>query len=190
MKVLGDIVRQTDARLKAMKKVLVFIAIATMLASCKNIGKSILKGMREGAAEGFSNKASEIIAATATDMLGQTLANSSTQRQISTQGFLVQVASETNKSLPMMVDRETQLYNVGAQENVLVYNYILVNYASWEVDQNEFIRVMNPTVTNSACSRPELQTLWQNGISLDYSYSGNDHKFIERVIVTPSDCGY
>lgn len=182
--------RQTDALLQAMKKVLVFIAIATMLASCKNIGKSILKGMREGATEGFSNKASEIIAVTAADMIGQTLTNPSTQRQTSTQGFLVQVASEMNKSLPMMVDRETQLYNVGAQENILVYNYILVNYASWEVDKNEFIRVMNPTLTNSACSRPELQTLWKNGISLDYSYSGNDHKFIEKVIVMPSDCGY
>lgn len=150
----------------------------------------MLKGMREGAAEGFSNKAAEIIAATATDRLGQTIAKSYAPGQTSTQEFLLQVASEMNKSLPMRIDRETQLYNVGVQENALVYNYILVNYASWKVNPNEFITAMNSQVKNLACSSPESKIFWQNGISIYYSYSGNDYKFIERFIVTPSDCGY
>lgn len=88
----------------------------------------------------------------------------------------------------MMVDKETMLINVGAQNDALIYNYILVNYTSAEVDEYQFLTTMGERLTNSVCTHLETKELLNNGISLHYYYNGNDSIFIGKIIISPSDC--
>ena len=104
--------------------------------------------------------------------------------------FLLKVASEINKSLPMMVDQETELSNASASEGTIIYNYILVNYAAHEVDKSQFLVAMKQQVESHACGEPKMQIFWENGVSALYSYKGKDNQPIGEVVVTPERCGF
>lgn len=88
----------------------------------------------------------------------------------------------------MMVDKETQLKNVSVGDAEIVYTYSLINYSSVEVDAREFLTEMTPSVRNWACTSPDMKAFWKNGISVRYTYSGNDNRFIGDIRVRPSDC--
>ncbi|MFN6483152.1 MULTISPECIES: hypothetical protein [unclassified Nostoc] len=159
---------------------LVLFALILGLASCQNIGKSVSKGLFKGPGEAIGETAGKII--------GESIVNSLAQKKVSSHSYLLQIASEINKDLPMMVDKETMLINVGAQNDALIYNYTLVNYTSAEVDEYQFLTTMGERLTNSVCTHPETKELLNNGISLHYYYNGNDSIFIGKVIISPSDC--
>lgn len=79
---------------------------------------------------------------------------------------LLQIASETNKSLPMRIDKETLLTNVDAYDNTLVYSYMLVNYSSREVNFNKFMPTVRKITTNAACSDPDTKASLNEGGSV------------------------
>lgn len=158
----------------------VLFALILGLGSCKNIGKSVSKGLFQGTGEAIGETTVKII--------GEAIVNYPDQKKLSSQRYLLKIASEINKDLPMMVDKETMLINVGAQNDALIYNYILVNYTSAEVDEYQFLTTMGHRLTNSVCSYPQTKELLNNGISLHYYYNGNDSIFIGKVIISPSDC--
>ncbi|MHC5767023.1 MAG: hypothetical protein ACYTXI_15670 [Nostoc sp.] len=159
---------------------LVLFAVILGLASCQNIGKSVSKGLFKGTGEAIGETTGKII--------GESIVNSLAQKKVSSQRYLLQIASEINKDLPMMVDKETMLINVGAQNDALIYNYILVNYRSAEVDEYQFLTSIGERLRNSVCTHPETKELLNSGISLHYYYNGNDSIFIGKVIISPSDC--
>ncbi|MEM7049242.1 MAG: hypothetical protein AAF604_06260 [Acidobacteriota bacterium] len=104
------------------------------------------------------------------------------------QELLLEVASEINKGGPMMVDRETELVNVGAEPSAIVYNYRLVNLTAADITAEE-IQALKPTVVNSACSQPKTrQDFLDQGIAMKYSYSAKDMVFLTEFTVEPSDC--
>ena len=104
--------------------------------------------------------------------------------------YLLGVAIELNKTLPVTVDRETELRSVDALEGELIYNYVLLNYTSSDIVANEFLAALTPVVRKQACSNVKLDRFWENGVSATYSYSANDDKWIGKIIVTPNQCGY
>jgi hypothetical protein len=113
------------------------------------------------------------------------------QQDPTSQAFLSRVASEINKNLPMIVDKETELVNVLGLEATIVYNYRLVNADASEVDASAFIGQMQPTVSKAACSSPQTRDdFLEKGITMRYSYADQDRVHIASFDVTPQSCGF
>ena len=59
--------------------------------------------------------------------------------KITSQAQLEQFADNTNKKLPIMIDKDTKLNNVVALGNEIMYEYILVNQSLENLDASKFI---------------------------------------------------
>lgn len=105
--------------------------------------------------------------------------------------FLSKVASEVNKNVPMMVDKDTELMNTMGLEGVFVYNYRLVNLLSAkDLDLNKFLEILRPQVTNAACTQPDTRAQFlDKGVVLRYTYSDKDRRHLAQIDVNPADCG-
>jgi hypothetical protein len=101
------------------------------------------------------------------------------------------VAAEINRSVPTMIDKETELLPAEAAQAMLIYNYRLVGYSVAQLNPDKFAAGVKAKVTQTACSRPETRDEFlKEGVTLRYSYYDKDKKFIATVDVTPKDCGF
>jgi hypothetical protein len=104
---------------------------------------------------------------------------------------LSNVAAEINRSVPMMIDAETELLPSEAGEAMLVYNYRLVKYSAGEIDHQKFATGAKQKVTQGACNQPVMRDdFLKQGVTLRYSYFDKDKRHIATVEVTPADCGF
>lgn len=103
---------------------------------------------------------------------------------------LAKVASEINKTLPMMVDGETQLDTTIGTDNMIAYHYTLVNYDSSALDGDSFKSILIENgLVRKVCSTPETyDNFISKGVEMRYSYFGNDGKFVTGITVKPSMC--
>ncbi|HET8563698.1 MAG TPA: hypothetical protein VFM35_07505 [Candidatus Binatia bacterium] len=107
------------------------------------------------------------------------------------QKFLSNVAAEINRSLPVMIDRETELLLTAGAEGVLIYNYRLVNFSAAQLDPKKFATAAKQQVTQGACATAETREGYlKKGITLRYSYYDKEKQHIATVDVRPSDCGF
>jgi hypothetical protein len=127
-----------------------------------------------------------VVARTTNYLVGQRVS----QEDVSSREFLLRVAGEMNKSMPMQIDRDTEIRNVGADSGQLIYNYVLVNHTLNEIDRGYFEQAMKPRLQTMACSSPDMSDLWKYGVAAVYSYQAKDGAFITKIAVTPKDCGY
>lgn len=104
---------------------------------------------------------------------------------------LSRMASELNKTMPMMVDSQTELSNVGALPNTVVYHYRLVDVENTAVKPSELIQAARPPALKRACSTPETRDgLLKRGITMRFSYSDKERTFIGAFDVAPADCRF
>lgn len=104
---------------------------------------------------------------------------------------LREVAAQINRSVPVMIDEETELLPAEGHEGMLIYNYRLVSYAASQLDHQKFSEGAKQKVTQGACSRPETRDEFlKNGVTLRYSYFDKDKQHIATIDVTPADCGF
>lgn len=107
------------------------------------------------------------------------------------QKFLGKIADEINRSLPVMIDKETELLPAIGAEGMLIYNYRLVNYSVGQLNHEKFREGARQRVIQGACSKPETRDgLLKKGVTLRYAYFDKDKQPIATVDVTPSDCGF
>jgi hypothetical protein len=107
------------------------------------------------------------------------------------QEFLGKIAAEINRSVPVMIDQETELMPAVGAPGMLVYNYRLVSYSVTQVDHARFAAGAKERVKENACGRPETRdSLLKKGVTLRYSYFDKDKQHIATIDVTPSDCGF
>lgn len=105
--------------------------------------------------------------------------------------YLSKVAAEINRSVPVMIDQETELLPVQGADGMLIYNYRLVSYSSAQLDAKKFAAGAKQRVAQSACSRPETRDdFLKKGVTLRYAYFDKDKQHIATIDVTPSDCGF
>ena len=101
------------------------------------------------------------------------------------------IADQINRSIPVMIDKETELLPSAGYDGMLVYNYRLVSYSASQIDQRKFAAGVKEKVTQGACNRPETRDdFLKNGVALRYSYFDKDSKHIATVDVTPAACGF
>lgn len=101
---------------------------------------------------------------------------------------LVAVASEINKTLPMMVDKETRFDATTALPGkVLKYNYTMVNLAASQIDLSKVDASFRPQIINKVSTTPEMAPLRDQGVTFVYSYSDKDGVFITSFEIGPKD---
>jgi len=107
------------------------------------------------------------------------------------QEFLSRIAAEINRSVPVMIDQETELMPAAGAAGMLIYNYRLVSYSVAQLDHNRFATGAKEKVTQGACNRPETRDgFLKQGVTLRYSYYDKDGQHIATFDVRPSDCGF
>ena len=107
------------------------------------------------------------------------------------QQFLDRVAAEINRSVPVMIDQETELMPAAGAPGMLIYNYRLVNVSFAQLDHNKFAAGAKERLKQGVCSRPETRDdFLKKGVTLRYSYFDKDKQHIATVDVVPSDCGF
>ena len=105
--------------------------------------------------------------------------------------YLNGIAAEINRSVPVMIDEETELMPTAAGHAMLIYNYRLVKHSATRLDHQKFAAGAKQKVTQGACSQPETRDgFLKEGVTLRYSYFDKDKQHIATVDVTPTDCGF
>jgi hypothetical protein len=107
------------------------------------------------------------------------------------QARLSRIASELNQSVPVMIDKETELMPAIGEEGMLIYNYRLVGYSAIQINSTKFAEGAKQRVVQGACRTPETRDdFLKKGVTLRYSYYDKDNQPIATVDVKPSDCGF
>lgn len=105
--------------------------------------------------------------------------------------LLIQTASELNKSVPITVNRETQLTSyIALPGKKLVYNYTLLNMSIDDIDTGAFRDIIlenKPITVNSIRTANEMTDLRNSGVTFVYRYSDNLGNFISELVVSPED---
>jgi hypothetical protein len=105
--------------------------------------------------------------------------------------YLNKIAAEINRSVPVMIDEETELLPTTTGHAMLIYNYRLVKYSVAQLDHQKFAAGAKLKVTQGACSRPETRDgFLKEGVTLRYSYFDREKQHIATFDVTPAACGF
>ena len=104
---------------------------------------------------------------------------------------LEKVAAEINRSVPVMIDAETELLPAAVAPGVLIYNYRLVSYSVAQLDAKKFAAGAKLHLVQNACANPETRDdFLKKGVTLRYSYYDKDKQPLATIDVTPADCGF
>ena len=99
---------------------------------------------------------------------------------------MMQMASELNKTCPVMVDAETRLDNtVALPDKIFTYNYTLVNQVKDSLNVEELKNYLTPLVTNNIKTNPVMKFYRDNKITLSYYYKDKQGVFLLNIDVTP-----
>ena len=100
---------------------------------------------------------------------------------------MMQMASELNKTCPVMVDAETRLDNtVALPDKIFTYNYTLVNQVKDSLNVEELKNYLTPLVTNNIKTNPVMKFYRDNKITLSYYYKDKQGVFLFNIDVTPN----
>ncbi len=101
---------------------------------------------------------------------------------------LVQIANETNKTLPLMVDNETRLdATIANPGNSFTYSYTLVNYTKERVNISDLNERVRPQIIANYKSHPQMQYFRDHNVELHYQYKDKNEVFITEIVVSPKD---
>jgi|SRR5665647_858613 len=99
---------------------------------------------------------------------------------------MMQVASELNKTCPIMVDAETRLDNaVALPDKIFTYNYTLINQVKDSLNVEELKNYLTPLVTNNIKTNPVMKFYRDNKITMSYYYKDKQGVFLLNIDVTP-----
>ena len=102
---------------------------------------------------------------------------------------MMEVSSELNKVLPMMIDKDTQAFSTSiVNGDTLQYNYKFVNLRKDEVDTSFLISEATKNHTNFVCSSPDMKFLIKNNISVNYAYYDKNQKHITTIFIDTKKC--
>jgi hypothetical protein len=99
-------------------------------------------------------------------------------------------AAQLNRSLPAVLDKETELMIAEGAHGMLIYKYRLINVSAAQLDYRRFAAEAKPKLVQAACSNPATRSdFLTKGISLRYSYFDKDKQHLATIDVAPKDCG-
>lgn len=99
---------------------------------------------------------------------------------------MMEVASEINKTCPIMVDAETRLDNaISLPKNIFQYNYTLINVDKASVDTVEMREFLEPTIVNFVKTNPQMKFQRDHETTINYYYKDKEGNFLITISVTP-----
>lgn len=99
---------------------------------------------------------------------------------------MMEIASEINKTCPIMVDSETRFDNaVSLSKNVFQYNYTLVNIDKASANPAEIKKSLEPNIINYVKTNPKMQFQRDHQTTLNYYYKDKAGLFLLLISVTP-----
>jgi hypothetical protein len=99
---------------------------------------------------------------------------------------MMKVASELNKTCPVMIDKETRLDNaVALPDNIFQYNYTLVNFDKSQVNIDTVKKYVEPGLINNIKTNPDLKLYRDNKVTMAYYYRDKNGEFVLKISVTP-----
>lgn len=99
---------------------------------------------------------------------------------------MMEVASEINKTCPIMVDSETRLDNaISLPKNIFQYNYTLVNMEKASTDTVEMRAFLEPTIVNFVKTNPQMKFQRDQETTINYYYKDKEGNFLITISVTP-----
>lgn len=101
---------------------------------------------------------------------------------------LQQIAVESNKDLPVMVDQLTRLDAVVATEHTLEKRYTLVTAQISEPLRAEVTTKLFPALKAQSCQNEQSKDLYQHGVSEAFTYSDMNGKPIASVTFNKDSC--
>ncbi len=129
-----------------------------------------------------------VIAAVIGAVIGFTAVQRCSNRAPSIDQALVATASQLNKTLPMMVDKETRLDNtMAAPDKTIVYRYTLINMSAADIPKDKLISGVRPQVVTTYKTSDSMKDFRNNGITMQYHYSDKNGVAIAEFSVGPKD---
>ena len=129
-----------------------------------------------------------MIAAVAGGIVGFTAFQHFSHRPPSIDQALVATASQMNKNLPMMVDKETRLDNtMPGPDKTIIYRYTLINRSAAEVPKDRLITAIRPQAVANYKTSESMKDFRNNGVTMQYQYSDKSGIFIAEFSVGPKD---
>jgi hypothetical protein len=102
---------------------------------------------------------------------------------------LIIEAGKLNKTMPRMIDKETRLDKVVGKNSRLIYNHTLINTASASVTQQRLSEALEAVLERQVCTTKAIvDGFIKRGVTLEYTYFGNDGGLIGNVTITPEQC--
>jgi len=98
------------------------------------------------------------------------------------------IASEFNKTCPIMIDADTRLDNMLAQPGKnMVYNYTLVNMLKDSLNPGQIESTIKPMMIQSVKSHPDMEYQRKNKIILSYNYRDKLGEHVLQFKIGPND---
>ena len=101
---------------------------------------------------------------------------------------LKRMAREMNSQMPIQLDEETRAMSAIALQQTITFNYRLTNYAASQVQPKRIEQVARENLNLIVCKSKATRDLIDMGVQYVYLYSGNDGKFVTRVVVDRYSC--
>lgn len=96
---------------------------------------------------------------------------------------LMDAASELNKNCPIMADSQTRLDNaVSLPDNVLQYNYTLINLIKDSINVSDLEKSIEPSILNTVKTSPDLQAFRDNEVTMAYNYKDKNGIHLFKII--------
>lgn len=101
---------------------------------------------------------------------------------------LMEIASELNKTCPIMVDSLTRLDNTIALPNkVFQYNYSIISGSKQYIDTEGLKSFLTPRIINEVKTNPGMKFVRDNNATVNYSYKDLNGEFLFLITVKPED---
>lgn len=99
---------------------------------------------------------------------------------------MMEYASELNKNCPIMIDNATRFDNATPLPGkIFQYNYTLVSMVKDSLNIDELKKYLEPSVINFVKSNPEMKTVRDNNVTINYSYRDKAGIFLFTISVSP-----
>lgn len=105
-----------------------------------------------------------------------------------TSDVLRQVASEINKTAPLLVDKYTRLDGAVALGETLRYRYTLVTLAANDFQKNAISKSDGGRIKSNVCTSDGMLPLVRLGVLIEYAYHDKNGVEIEVIPVETSQC--
>ena len=99
----------------------------------------------------------------------------------------MELSSELNKRMPIVVDKETRLDSTApGPSKTLSYQYTLLNFDGVKVEEKELSEIRTRARANYQ-TNPAMKSLREMGVTLRYRYNNKSGAFVGEFSLTPKD---